>query len=114
MHESKGLFAELSPPAGGLLRLQRSIADHRRVDHQWQRRIPLGAALAASLLLVSLLPGVIAQRQQTQQLISAMQASIAPSFPGIRVVDGAAIELPSTNPDIRVYLVQSAADASSH
>ncbi|WP_426690283.1 hypothetical protein [Rhodanobacter ginsengiterrae] len=115
MHDSSRLFVELTPPTGGLLRLQRSLADSHRTTHRWQRWIPLGAALAASLLtLASLLPGVITRQLQTRQLISAMQASIAPSATGIRVVDGAALELPSANPDVRLYLMQSAAQASRH
>lgn len=112
MHDSDHLFVELSPPPGGLRRLQRSLAASDRVARRWQLRIPIGAALATSLLVLAvLLPGVIAQQQQTNRLISVLHASIAPPVDGIHVVDGAAIELPSGNPVVRLYLVQSAAHA---
>jgi hypothetical protein len=111
MHDSDHFFIDLSPPPGGLQRLQRRLAGS---DHAtgWRRRLwlPIGAAFATSLLvLATLLPGVVARQQQTNRLISALHESIAPPAHGLRVVDGAAIELPSGNADVRLYLVQSTA-----
>ncbi|MEO8859660.1 MAG: hypothetical protein ABI343_21950 [Burkholderiaceae bacterium] len=110
MPDSNRLFIDLSPPPGGLQRLQHRVAGN---DHAAGRRrlwIPVGAAFATSLLvLVSLLPGVIARQQQTDKLISALHESLAPPADGIQVVDGAALELPSGNSEVRLYLVQSAA-----
>lgn len=110
MHDPDRLFIDLPPPPGGLQRLQRSLAAGNQVTRRRGFWIPIGAALASSLLaLATLLPGVIARQQQTDRLISALHESIAPPAHGIRVVDGAAIELPSGNPAVRLYLVQSVA-----
>lgn len=109
MSDCNRLFVDLSPPPGGLQRLQHSLAARNHVNRRRGRWIPLGAALTICLLLVTLLPGVIARQQLTHRLVSAVHASITPPKHGIRIIDGAALELPSGNSEVRLYLVQSAA-----
>lgn len=118
MHDSNRLFVDLKPPAGGLQRLQASLAITRHSTRPRRLRLATGAALAMSVLMLTwLLPGIIARQRQTTALTSALRAAIAPATHGIRVVDGAALELPSNDPDVRLYLVQSAgsgAPAAGH
>lgn len=114
MHDSNRLFVELQPPAGGLQRLQKTLAIPRPDRPQHSLRLATGAALATSVLILTwLLPGIIVRQQQTAALTSALRAEIAPAARGIRVVNGAALELPSNDPDVRLYLVQSATTPSA-
>ena len=109
MHESGHLFIELPPPPGGLQRLQRRLDNHARRRQRPALRIA-ASALALSVLvlaLASLLPARVAQHQRSAKLASALRAAIAIPVSGIRVTDGAAIELPSGQADVRVYLMQS-------
>lgn len=109
MHEAEHLFIELQPPGGGLLRLQQRLAQQagRRHPRHFGLVMPAALALVALTLLV-MLPGMIAQRHRTATLTSAVQAAVAPPANGIEVVDGAALALPSGNPEVKIYLVQSA------
>ena len=108
MHDSNSLFVALQPPAGGLRRLQRTLARSHTVAVKRRFRLVSGGAFAVSLLvLASLLPGTIARQQQTEALRSAMLTAVAPPPDGIRITDGAAIELGNGNPGVRLYLVQS-------
>jgi hypothetical protein len=109
MNESSRLFADLQPLDGGLQRLQRTI-DHRAGNaHRSGWRLAASAFAMSLLALAWLLPGVVAQHRQTAALVSAMRAAVAPPANGIEVVDGAAIELPSGQTNVRLYLVQSSA-----
>ncbi len=113
MHDSNPLFADLKPPAGGLQRLQQSLARSHVVASNRRLRLVLGGALAASLLvLASLLPDTIARQQRTDALRSAMHAALAPPTNGIQIINGAAIELVDGNPGVRLYLVQTASVAT--
>ncbi|WEN15995.1 hypothetical protein PY254_04800 [Rhodanobacter sp. AS-Z3] len=114
MHDSDRLFVELSPPPGGLQRLQRRLAINPPRPRQRNHWVPLGAALATGLLvLATWLPGVIAQQQQTHRLISALHASIATPVEDLQVTHGAAIALPSGDPAVQLYLVISATPATT-
>lgn len=118
MHDANRLFVELQPPAGGLQRLQQSLAHPQRNMRQRGLRLAAGAVLAMSVLMLTWqLPGFITRQRQTAALTSALRAAIAPPAHGIQMVDGAALELPSNDPDVRLYLVQSApphAPAAGH
>lgn len=108
MHDSNRLFTDLQPPAGGLQRLQRSLARSHADSNRRRLRLAFGGALAVSLLMLgTLLPGIISQQQQTRELRSALRAAMATPANGIQVTGGAAIELSSENPEVRLYLVQS-------
>lgn len=117
MHDANPLFVDLQPPAGGLQRLQRSLASTHAVDGKRRLRFVFGSALAVSLLalaLASLLPGTIARQQRTHALRLAMQAAVAPPTNGIQVSHGAAIELANGNPSVRLYLVQTISVPAHH
>ena len=115
MHDSNSLFVDLQPPAGGLLRLQQSLARNHAVASQRRLRFMFGSALAVSLLvLASLLPGTIARHQRTDALRSAMQAAVAFPTNGIQITHGAAIELAHGNPSVRLYLVQTTSVPAHH
>jgi hypothetical protein len=72
------------------------------------------AAMAVAAILAIVVPPWMAQRRQTAAITEALRRSIAPRLPedGIRVIDGAAIKLPSGQSDVRLYLVQSASGRS--
>lgn len=111
MREIESLLPDLVPPAGGLARLQLSVqAGQRRRFPQrpawWSLAIGSGAL---ALLTLIWLPGVVAQHQRTMALTRALQQALAPALPAgsIRVIDGAALQLPSEQANVRIYLVQS-------
>jgi hypothetical protein len=118
MHDANRLFVDLKPPAGGLQRLQGSLSTLHHGTHQRGLRLAAGVVLAVSVLMtIWQLPGVIVRQQQTAALTSALHAAIAPPAHGIQLIDGAALELPSNDPNVRLYLVQSAgsqAPAGNH
>ncbi len=118
MHDDNRLFVELQPPAGGLLRLQQSLTHPHRSMRQRGLRLAAGFVLAVSVLMtIWQLPGVIVRQQQTAALTSALRAAIAPPAHDIQLIDGASLELPSNDPNVRLYLVQSAgshAPAENH
>lgn len=111
MRELESLLPDLAPPAGGLARLQRSVQAGRRTRYPhrpawWSLAVGTGAL---ALLTLSWLPGFVAQYQRTTALTRALQQVMAPSLRagGIRVIDGAALQLPSGQANVRIYLVQS-------
>lgn len=111
MRELESLLPDLAPPDGGLARLQRSVQARQRRPHPhrpawWSLAVGTGAL---ALLTLIWLPGFVAQHQRTAALTSALQRAMAPPLPadGIRIIDGAALRLPSAQADVRIYLVQS-------
>ncbi|MEO8777997.1 MAG: hypothetical protein ABI389_04915 [Rhodanobacter sp.] len=111
MRELESLLPDLVPPVGGLTRLQRSVQAGQRMRYP---RRPAWWSLAAgtcalALLTLTWLPGFVAQHQRTAKLTRALMQSIAPALPadGIRVINGAALALPSAQANVRIYLVQS-------
>lgn len=118
MRELEHLLPTLEPPAGGLARLRLHIHD-RAVRTPWYRALAWAAPLAACLAVAAIwLPPWLARRQRTAALVNAVRQQLAVQAPvqGIEVQDGAAVELPSGQANVRIYLVQSfrrsAADAS--
>lgn len=111
MRELESILPDLAPPGGGLARLQRSVearqSARRRHLSGW---IPLTVSVCAlALLTPTWLPGFVAQHQRSAALSHVLQHAVAPSLQpdGIRVIDGAALELPSAQANVRVYLVQT-------
>lgn len=100
MHELERLLPTLEPPPGGFARLQRRVAI-RQPGWTWPPRwawAATSAIIAVAVVSVVWLPSWVAQQKQ---------AAVFTSENGIRVVDGAAIELPSGQSNVRLYLVQS-------
>ncbi len=109
MRELEYLLPTLEPPAGGLARLRLHI-DHRSARVPWYRALAWAAPLAACVAVAVIwLPPWLARRQRTAALVSAVHRQMAAQTPvqGIDVEDGAAIELPSGQANVRIYLVQS-------
>lgn len=111
MRELESLLPDLEPPAGGLARLQRRMQASQRARHAphpawWSLAFGAGAL---ALLTLTWLPGFIADQQRTAALTRALQQALAAPLPvnGIRVVHGAALQLPSAQANVRIYLVQS-------
>lgn len=113
MHESDRLFIDLQPPPGGLRRLQRTVATRSDRTRRHSLRVAGASAFAMSLLALAwLLPGAIVRHRETTRLMSALHAAVTPPNDGIQIVDGAAIELPSGQAGVRLFLVQSATPAA--
>lgn len=111
MSDSDRLFIELEPLAGGLMRLQRHVA--ASYPSQSQRRWQLAGAFAVAAVLVGCLwlPATVTQRRHNAELVRALRQAMAPSASGLQVFDGAAIELPSGQADVRIYFVQTGGSA---
>lgn len=112
MRELEDLLPMLEPPAGGLARLRRRIASGQPRAH-WPRWRFTWVAAACVLVVAALAaeaPTWIAQRRQTVAVTAALRQSLSPRLPaeGIAITDGAAIELPSGQDNVKLYLVQSA------
>lgn len=112
MRELDDLLPTLQPPAGGLARLQRRIASQEKPRRAFRTNRWAWTATACSMLAVIaiLIQPWIARQQRANALAAAMRAAVAGNQPtnGIRVTDGAAIELPSGQDNVRLYLVQTA------
>jgi hypothetical protein len=114
MPDSDPLFIDLQPPPGGLQRLQRTVANPSSGTRRRSLRVAGAGAFAMSMLALAwLLPGAITRHRETTELVSALHAAVTPPTDGIQVVDGAAIELPSGQTGVRLYLVQSASSTAS-
>lgn len=111
MRELESILPDLAPPSGGLARLQRRVQARRSTPRRRSRGwIPLTVGMCAlALLTLTWLPGFVAPYQRTAMLTRALQQAMAPALPadGIRVIDGAALQLHSGQANVRVYLVQS-------
>jgi hypothetical protein len=112
MSNSERLFIELEPPAGGLLRLRHHVAASRSSQPQRRWQLASTFAVAATLIGCLWLPGAVTHQRRDAELVRALRQATAPPAGGIQVVDGAAIELPSKQSDVRIYLVQMAGPAS--
>ncbi len=113
MNESTHLFVNLQPPSGGLQRLQRTLGSRRINTQTSSWRMAFGSLAVATLALVCWLPGIVAQHRQTAELVSAIRAATALPANGIEIINGDAVELPSGQPNARLYLVQSAPPPAS-
>lgn len=111
MRELMHLLPDMTPPPGGLARLQQSIASTRNRTHTPRTRWAWSAAAClVGAAFVVWAPQWFVQAQRTQAMVVALEQSVSPKPPlgGIRVAYGAAIELPSGQANVRLYLVQSA------
>lgn len=110
MRELEQLLPIIEPPPGGLARLQGRIASRGQFRHASHVNRWAWAATACTALVVAVvaIQPRVAQQQRTKALETALRQDIsADSAGGIRVVNGAAIELPSGQANVRLYLVQS-------
>jgi hypothetical protein len=117
MRELENLLPTLQPPAGGLARLQRHVAmrdSHGRAPRKVKHPGWTIAACVSLIIAAIVINPWIAQRRQTQALTVALRGAISANRlgAGIRVTDGAAIELPSGQSNVRLYLVQTAPRAA--
>lgn len=111
MRELEYLLPTLDPPAGGLARLRRSVRSRSRHGRPSRRSWAwVVAACVTAAVLAVLSPRWIAQRQQTAAFAAASLQDLSPHLPAdsIVVAHGAALQLPSGQPNVRLYLVQSA------
>lgn len=112
MRELEDWFPVLQPPAGGLARLERRIASRaasRRAPFvRWQAWAAVACA-AIAITVVAFSPW-LGQRRRTAALTAALMDTMTPQplARRIRVTNGDAIELPSGQSNVRLYLVQSA------
>jgi ferric-dicitrate binding protein FerR (iron transport regulator) len=112
MRELDHLLHELDPPPGGLQRLQQAVdaydSSARRRPHR-AMIVALSCGAMVVMLVAWRLPALLATRQYTAMLLDAMQQAVPPDHDGIRVKNGSALELPSGQPNARVYLVETTA-----
>lgn len=112
MRELESLLPELAPPAGGLARLQQGVASSRRPAARVRPRWAIAIAVCAvAVITVATLPPWIARRQQTEAIVQALRPVAASPSNDITVANGAAIELPSGQAGVRLYLVQTVQSA---
>lgn len=111
MREFERLLPTIEPPSGGLARLQRRIASREKPERASRvSRWALAATACAALVVAAILiQPWIARQQRANALSAALRAAMVGNQPigGIRVTDGAAIELPSGQDNVRLYLVQT-------
>lgn len=116
MHEDDTWRESLSlePPAGGLSRLIAAVQARRvrRAHTHWQTYVAISGAFAFLLAF-----GVLNYLRTAPQrsIRTAIQATLrAPVDDGIHVENGAALELPSSDPNVRVFLIASIASSQHH
>lgn len=109
MRELQHAWRELEPPGGGLQRLQQAI-EARNKPARRHSSFALGALTCSALvmmLIVLVLPSMAEKQKRTAALLDAMQKNVALGAQGIHVDHGAALELPSGQANVRLYLIQS-------
>lgn len=109
MRELEAWLPDLAPPAGGLARLQRSVAVARRPMYLRPRWALAAAVCVATAIAAVMLPPWIVQQQRTNTLVQALCGSVEASATGITVAHGAALEMPSGQANVRLFLVQTMA-----
>ncbi len=117
MRELKSLLPELDPPPGGAVRLRARLAEAGSRRRRSRRALRWAVAVAVpALALAALLPAPIQRWHHTRTLTSALRAAMQPAIPatGLRVEHGAALHLPSGQANVRLYLVQTAAQPDNH
>lgn len=111
MRELEHLLPELTPPPGGLARLQRSLRAQREPTHRHLSHwLPaLAGAGAMALLALVWLADLLSHQHAASTLTQALQqaATTTPLPNGIHVEHGAALLLPSGQANARVYLIAS-------
>lgn len=104
MQQPDSWHAMLEPPPGGLARLVASV-DSRRTKPgttHWQ-----SYATAASVLVFVLALGIAdyAHNAPQRRVRQAIETALQPSTAGIQVENGAALELPSSRSDVRIFRI---------
>ena len=98
----------LDPPAGGLTRLVDAIESSRARSLRLRPRFALiGVGATAAAVAVFGLALQIQRNSPQHRLRSALEAALSPGTEGagIRVDNGAAVEIPSANPNVRMYWI---------
>ncbi|WP_333680963.1 hypothetical protein [Dyella sp.] len=110
MRELSHLLHELEPPPGGLQRLQRAMI--AREPSTWRRRhyiriAALSCAALAATWAIWRMPSLMATRQRSALLRDAIHQAMTPGQNDVRIHNGSALELPSGQANVRIYLVQT-------
>lgn len=94
---------QLEPPGGGLARLVAAVQTRRRRRPAWAAFAAAGIAVA---VLLGWVAGVTRQIVARHAFVHVLNASVhsAPAGP-IRVAGGAALELPSSDPGVRIFAI---------
>lgn len=95
----------LDPPAGGLARLIESVQAQREA----RRRsfVPMSVGAVCALLLAIGVIRLDDRRTGPQRRIENAIRSALATDAQVRVENGAALELPSSRPDVRIFLIAS-------
>ncbi|HET7650253.1 MAG TPA: hypothetical protein VFL15_06105 [Gammaproteobacteria bacterium] len=103
MSESPLLGPKLTPPHGGLLRLQQAV--QQREQRHFRTRVWVAAGVTASLIALSLLlvvPGALRQHRMNLSVRQALTAT-----PQTHFENGAYVMLPTRNPNVQILLVRA-------
>ncbi|HEX6833543.1 MAG TPA: hypothetical protein VF132_08415 [Rudaea sp.] len=99
----------LDPPSDGLPRLVASVQRRRpRVP----RPVLVAAASLAACALIAI-TAIMHRADSQHRFDRALRAALAVDD-SVRVVDGAALELPSARPDVRVFVVARTEKRADH
>lgn len=110
MNNRSPVLEWMEPPADGLRTL------HGRMAQRARRRLITAGCAAIVVVAGTLLQNwrnVPGQGQPLDEFIARHSASEAGARPPLRVVNGAALELPSPSSNARIYLVSSRAGQQS-
>lgn len=106
----------LDPPAGGLTRLINSIESSRSAS-LWRRpRFALiGVAATGAFVVAFGLALRVDHNSPEYRLRGALETALSPAAVStdIRVENGAALEIPSANPNVRMYWIAQLAPAAA-
>ncbi len=98
----------LEPPPGGLARLIGSIESTRARNFQLRPRFAF-AAVGATLAIAAVCGVALHAHWNSPEyrLRNAIEAALRPAAdgPGIQVENGAALEIPSADPNVRIYWI---------
>lgn len=106
--ERDGWREMLEPPAGGLARLIGAV-EAQRTAVPWRLR-RLALAGAGAMVAFGLAFGLFLHRSQDTpeyRIRQAIEAALLPAagLPKVSVENGAALEMPSANPNVRIYWI---------
>ncbi len=105
MNDRSPALEWIDPPHGGMRALQGRI--RRRVRHRFVATASLVMLLAAGTLLQNMLTTAGPDRP-VNEMIRQHAANKVTTTDSLRVIDGAALELPNPTSNARIYLVSSA------
>lgn len=98
---------QLDPPPGGLRRLIAAIEAHKPQPRRlhWQRYALASTAIVFVLMLMIIHPWRIPSELTIHRAIETAMQPVP--YTGPQVENGAALELPSGNPNVRIFFVAS-------